>query len=73
VLSRGGRAFDLSTEHRAYGKGKIVKSETKRIESVGGWVENGRVCDMLAVTRAFGDAEFKGDANRARLLQDGVR
>jgi hypothetical protein len=28
---------------------------------------------MLAVTRAFGDAEFKGDANRARLLQDGVR
>eukprot|EP00873_Tetraselmis_striata_P000418 jgi/Tetstr1/420682/TSEL_011768.t1 len=73
VLSRNGRAIDLSTEHRAYGKGKIVKLETARIESVGGWVKGGRVCDMLAVTRAFGDAEFKGDENRAQMLQDGIR
>uniref|UniRef100_A0A061SL87 protein-serine/threonine phosphatase n=1 Tax=Tetraselmis sp. GSL018 TaxID=582737 RepID=A0A061SL87_9CHLO len=73
VLSRGGKATDLTTEHRAYGKGDIVKQEKKRIESVGGWVKNGRVCDMLAVTRAFGDADFKGDTNRKRMLEEGVR
>lgn len=50
-----------------------MKLETARIESVGGWVKGGRVCDMLAVTRAFGDAEFKGDENRAQMLQDGIR
>mmetsp|Transcript_825 Transcript_825/g.2499 ORF Transcript_825/g.2499 Transcript_825/m.2499 type:complete len:237 (-) Transcript_825:1715-2425(-) len=72
VLCRGGKAVDLSTEHRAYGKGKIVKSETKRIESVGGWVKNGRVMDMLAVTRAFGDAEFKGKDNLQALLEQGI-
>jgi hypothetical protein len=64
---------ELSTEHRCYGKGKLVKDETKRIEAAGGWVKNGRVCDMLAVTRAFGDAEFKGEDNLKRLLEMGVR
>jgi hypothetical protein len=34
--------------------------ETERVKSVGGWVSDGRVCDVLAVSRAFGDWEFKG-------------
>lgn len=72
-MCRGGKAVELSTEHRCYGKGQVVKEETKRIEAAGGWVKSGRVCDMLAVTRAFGDAEFKGKENLARLLEMGVR
>lgn len=50
-----------------------MKRETQRIESVGGWVKNGRVCDMLAVTRAFGDADFKGEENQRSLMKEGVR
>ena len=73
VMCRAGKAVELSTEHRCYGKGKVVKEETQRIKTAGGWVKNGRVCDMLAVTRAFGDAEFKGANNLSRLLEMGVR
>ena len=72
-MCRGGKSVELSTEHRCYGKGKVVKEETQRIKAAGGWVKNGRVCDMLAVTRAFGDAEFKGADNLSRLLEMGVR
>lgn len=41
-------------------------------EQVGGWVTNGRVCDVLAVSRAFGDRDFKGDGLEG-FLQQGVR
>lgn len=51
VLSRGGRAIDLSAEHRVWGKTPAVISEIQRIESVGGWVDDGRVCGVLAVSR----------------------
>lgn len=37
----------------------------------GGWVEDERVCGMLAVTRAFGDPEFKGEGLQ-KLLRRGV-
>jgi hypothetical protein len=30
-----------------------------RVESTGAWVVDGRVCGVLAVSRAFGDPEFK--------------
>lgn len=43
------------------------------MEETGGWVSrDGRVCDVLAVSRAFGDLEFKGQENLQRLLQIGV-
>lgn len=51
VLSRGGRPVDLSTEHRVWGKTPTVQAEIKRIEGVGGWVDDGRVCGVLAVSR----------------------
>ncbi|EFN54425.1 hypothetical protein CHLNCDRAFT_36133 [Chlorella variabilis] len=51
VLCRGGRAVDLSTEHRVWGKTPGVMAEIERIESVGGWVDDGRVCGVLAVSR----------------------
>jgi hypothetical protein len=43
-----------------------------RVEGVGGWIADGRVCDVIAVSRAFGDREFKGDGMPA-MLQRGVR
>ncbi len=51
VLSRAGRAIDLSTEHRVWGKSATVLAEIERIEAVGGWVDDGRVCGVLAVSR----------------------
>jgi hypothetical protein len=33
--------------------------ELERVESTGAWVVDGRVCNVLAVSRAFGDPEFK--------------
>ncbi len=56
---------------RVYGKGPTVESETERVESVGGWVGDGRVCDVLAVSRAFGDREFKGSGLQM-MLEKGV-
>lgn len=37
-------------------------------QGVGGWVDDGRVCGVLAVSRAFGDAEFKGPGLPSLLL-----
>ncbi|KAL4422071.1 hypothetical protein ABPG77_001539 [Micractinium sp. CCAP 211/92] len=72
VLSRAGRAIDLSTEHRVWGKSATVLAEIERIEAVGGWVDDGRVCGVLAVSRAFGDMEFKGQEGLKLLLQKGL-
>lgn len=72
VLCRGGRAVDLSTEHRVYGKGEMVDSELARIIGTGGWVHDGRVLGVLAVSRAFGDVEFKGEG-LGMLMTSGVK
>ncbi|KAK9823944.1 hypothetical protein WJX72_006570 [[Myrmecia] bisecta] len=72
TLSRKGRPYDLSAEHRVYGPGETVASEMERVESVGGWIADGRVCDNIAVSRAFGDQLFKAEGLRV-MLQEGVR
>ena len=33
--------------------------EIDRITAAGGWINDGRVLGILAVSRAFGDMEFK--------------
>ncbi|KAL3130276.1 hypothetical protein ABBQ38_008108 [Trebouxia sp. C0009 RCD-2024] len=71
VLSRHGKAVDLSKEHRLYGSGATVSSESNRVQEAGGWIDDGRVCDILAVSRAFGDREFKGDGLSV-MLRKGV-
>ncbi len=48
-----------------------MTSEVERVESVGGWIADGRVCDILAVSRAFGDYEFKGEG-LPQLLKRGI-
>jgi serine/threonine protein phosphatase PrpC len=71
VLCRNGESIDLSTEHRVCGRGPAVGSEIARIKSAGGWIEEGRVCGILAVSRAFGDSNFKGEGLK-RLLAQGT-
>ena len=56
VLSRGGRAVALNKMHRLDNEAEI-----ERIKMAGGTVLNSRVNGILAVSRAFGDTEFKGE------------
>jgi protein phosphatase 1A len=58
-LWRKGKPIALTTPHRVYGVGPEVDSEVDRVKASGGWVYDGRVCNVLAVSRAFGDWEFK--------------
>jgi protein phosphatase 2C family protein 2/3 len=58
VLCRGGQAVDLSADHRPNSD-----SERSRIHAAGSSVSEDRVDGMLAVSRAFGDFEFKQAKN----------
>ena len=55
VLSRLGRAMDLSTDQRP-----TRSTELSRIEAAGGFVEDGYVNSHLGVARAFGDFHIEG-------------
>lgn len=72
VMSRTTGPIDLSVEHRVYGSGDVVQNESKRVEESGGWVDDGRVCGILAVSRAFGDAHFKGKGLET-MLKEGIK
>lgn len=48
------RSVALSKDHHA-----TDPKERKRIEASGGWVENGRACGMLEVSRSLGDRKLK--------------
>ncbi|KAG0625873.1 hypothetical protein M758_2G085700 [Ceratodon purpureus] len=70
VLSRNGKAQDLTADHRPFGRDKKSFLEIKRIQEAGGWVSHGRVCGMLSVSRAFGDIPFK--TRKQQMLDRGV-
>jgi len=55
VLSRGGKAVDLTSDHRL-----TRLDERQRIEKAGGLIVSNRVNGMLAVSRSFGDVQHKG-------------
>ncbi|KAK7347154.1 hypothetical protein VNO80_21681 [Phaseolus coccineus] len=55
VLSRGGRAIEMSKDHRP-----LCMKERKRIESVGGFIDDGYLNGQLGVTRALGDWHLEG-------------
>ncbi|CAI5960094.1 unnamed protein product [Closterium sp. NIES-64] len=71
VLGVGGDTEDLSQDHKPHGESPIAKAEIKRIEKAGGWVSQGRVCGVVAVSRAFGNANFK--TRREQMLSEGVK
>ena len=50
----------------------MVAAEIARVEAAGGWVADGRVCDVIAVSRAFGDMQFKEEAGRRDMLKMGL-
>merc|ERR1719476_214451 len=54
LLCRDGRAVQLSLDHKP-----DREEEAERIESAGGFVSFRRVLGRLAVSRAFGDEEYK--------------
>lgn len=54
VLSRRGKAIELSMDHKP-----SRPDEQARIEAAGGWVHNNRIHGVLSVSRAFGDVEHK--------------
>ncbi|ETV96745.1 hypothetical protein, variant 1 [Aphanomyces invadans] len=54
VLSRNGRGIRLSNDHKP-----SRPDEAQRIRDTGGFIIHGRVMGELAVSRAFGDCEFK--------------
>lgn len=58
VLGTGGRTVPLSEDHKPYDEG-----ERKRIEAAGGCVQWKRVDGDLAVSRAFGDFQYKTRAD----------
>ncbi|CAM6094503.1 unnamed protein product [Calypogeia fissa] len=70
VLSQGGKAVDLSGDHRPFGNSKTSVAEIKRIKTEGGWVSNGRLFSTLSVSRAFGDVGYK--TKKTEMLEDGI-
>lgn len=71
VLCRSANPIVLSEPHRVWGFGPSVIAETERVQAAGGWVVDGRVCSLLAVSRSFGDWEFKGEG-LSYLVKDGA-
>lgn len=57
VLSKGGRAKEMSEDHKPENPGEL-----SRIQRSGGFVEEGRVNGMLALSRALGDFEYKSNS-----------
>jgi len=55
VLSRRGTAIEMSKDHRP-----CCINERKRVESLGGYVDDGYLNGQLAVTRALGDWHLDG-------------
>jgi protein phosphatase 2C family protein 2/3 len=62
VLSRKGRAIELSQDHKPDNP-----SERSRIEENKGFVALGRLCGRIAVSRSFGDFSFKAAGRTEEL------
>lgn len=67
---RSGTALEFTRDHRPAGRQLAAQAEAARVAATGAWVADGRVMGVLAVSRAFGDFEFK--AGRDAFLATGA-
>jgi serine/threonine protein phosphatase PrpC len=57
LVSKSGKVTELSHDHKPDDMG-----EMQRIKAAGGFVDDGRVQGIIAVSRAIGDWEYKNPA-----------
>ena len=57
LATKQGKVIELSHDHKPEND-----TEMKRIKAAGGFVEDGRVQGIIAVSRAIGDWEYKNPA-----------
>ncbi len=60
VIASNGKAKDLSVDHKP-----DLPTEKRRVTRAGGYVEDGRVNGVIAISRALGDWEYKNAGTRA--------
>ena len=65
---KNGKLIELSHDHKPENDG-----EMKRIKEGGGFVEDGRVQGIIAVSRAIGDWEYKNPSLQAQLDKKGSK
>lgn len=63
VLCRKGEAIDMSQDHRP-----SYAAERKRVEELGGFIDDGYLNGILSVTRALGDWDMKLPSGSASPL-----
>lgn len=63
VLNRGGKAIDMSADHKP-----DDPKEKARVEKAGGIVMRGRVDVVLACSRSIGDQQFKDSTDESKNL-----
>ena len=64
LVSKSGAVTELSHDHKPDDAG-----EMKRIKAAGGFVDDGRVQGIIAVSRAIGDWEYKNPTLQSELLK----
>lgn len=63
LATKAGKCIELSQDHKPENAGELA-----RVKAAGGFVEDGRVQGVIAVSRAIGDWEYK-DPSRLQQME----
>ena len=66
MATKSGKIIELSHDHKPDNAGELA-----RVKAAGGFVEEGRIQGVIAVSRAIGDWEYKNPALLATLEKRG--